>query len=154
MTITRKQRLRKALRHEVIDSLPTQVNHTDGMAPPKMEAHFQIAAKDLPIILGNHMVRVNINTPPRLSADGKVKFDWWGIGFDIKEEGYLAAVNPLKDNPNLDAYSWPDPTEGKLFEKSKPVMINNVKEFAQEFCTVFIGRTNTADTILSSLLSA
>jgi len=128
MTITRKERMRKALRHEVVDRLPTQVNYTDGMGQ-KMAEYFQVAGKDLPAFLGNHMVRVDINTPARLSADGKVRFDWWGVGFDTKEEGYFAAVNPLKDNPDLDAYSWPDPMDDQLFEKAKQVIQEKGHEY-------------------------
>ena len=128
MTITRKERMRKALRHEQVDRLPTQVNYTDGMGQ-KMAGHFHVSEKDLPAFLGNHMVRVDLNTPARLSADGKVKFDWWGVGFDVNEEGYFAAVNPLKDNPDLDAYPWPDPTDDKLFEKAKKVIQEKGSEY-------------------------
>jgi uroporphyrinogen decarboxylase len=128
MTITRKERMQKALRHEQVDRLPTQVNFTDGMGQ-KMAGHFQVTPKDLPAFLGNHMVRVDLNTPTHLSEDGKVKFDWWGVGFDTQEEGYFAAVNPLKDNPDLDTYPWPDPTDVKLFEKAKQVMQEKGSEY-------------------------
>ncbi len=128
MTITRKERMRKALRHEQVDRLPTQINYTGGMGQ-KMAEHFQIAPKELPAFLGNHMIRVDLNSPERLSADGKVKFDWWGVGFDTKEEGYFAAVSPLKENPDLQAYPWPDPDEATLFETAKSV----IQEKGQEY---------------------
>lgn len=50
----------------------------------------------------------------RLSDDGEVKFDWWGVGFDINEEGYFASVSPLRDRPDLDDYPWPDPDDPDL----------------------------------------
>ncbi len=128
MTITRKERMRKALQHEQVDRLPTQINYTAGMGQ-KMAEHFRVSEKDLPSFLGNHMVRVDLNTPAHLSTDGKVKFDWWGVGFDTNEEGYFAAVNPLKDNPNLDAYPWPDPSDVKLFEKAKQVIQEKGSEY-------------------------
>lgn len=128
MTITRKERMRKALRHEPVDRLPTQINYTGGMGQ-KMAEHFQIPPKDLPAFLGNHMIRVDLNSPERLSADGKVKFDWWGVGFDTKEEGYFAAVSPLKENPDLQAYPWPNPDEAALFEQAKSVIQAKGQEY-------------------------
>ncbi len=128
MTITHKERMRKALRHETVDRLPTQINYTEGMGK-KMTDHFQVSQIDLPAFLGNHMIRVDLNSPARLSADGKVKFDWWGVGFDTHEEGYFAAVSPLKENPDLDAYAWPDPGVASLFEKAKTVIQEKGSEY-------------------------
>jgi uroporphyrinogen decarboxylase len=113
MKMTRKERMWRALNYEAVDRIPTQINYTAGMGQ-KMAAHFGIAAAELPEFLGNHMIRVDLNYPGRLSDDGKVKFDWWGVGFDTKEEGYFAAVSPLKENRDLDNYPWPDPQDPQL----------------------------------------
>ena len=75
MTITKKERMRRALLHEQVDHLPTQINYTAGMGR-KIAEHFQITENELPGFLGNHMIRVDLNSPERLSLDGKVKYDW------------------------------------------------------------------------------
>ena len=126
--ITHKDRMRKALRHEQVDRIPTQINYTDGMGL-KMSEHFQVSKQDLPAFLGNHMIRVDLDHTARLSEDMKVKFDWWGVGFDTKEEGYFAAVSPLKENPDLDKYPWPNPNNAMLFEKAKSVIQQKGDEY-------------------------
>jgi len=128
MAITYKDRLRKAIRYEQVDRIPTQINYTDGMGL-KLAEHFQLSKADLPAFLGNHMIRVDIDHSMRLNEDGKVKFDWWGVGFDTREEGYFPAVSPLKENPGLDQYPWPDPTEGALFEKARHVIQEKGNEY-------------------------
>lgn len=117
MTLTHKERLRRALLHQPIDRLPTQINYTAGMGQ-KLAAHFNVAAADLPRVLDNHFVRVDLAYPARLSADGKVRFDWWGAGHDTAEEGYYIPVNPLKDSKDLDAFPWPDPRDPHLLDEA------------------------------------
>jgi len=121
MPITHKERMQKALAHQALDRLPTQVNYTSAMGK-KMAAHFGVSAKELPHFLGNHMIRVDLNDPARFSADGLVKFDGWGAGFDTREEGYFASVNPLKTNPDLDHYPWPNPNASGLFDQAQKVI--------------------------------
>jgi len=113
MNITRKERMHCAITYQEVDRIPTQINYTAGMGQ-KMAAHFNISVDDLPEFLGNHMIRVDMDYPGDLSEDGRVKFDWWGVGFDTQEEGYFAAVSPLKDNNDLDTYPWPDPNDPNL----------------------------------------
>lgn len=128
MALTHKERVRKAIRHEQVDCLPTQINYTDGMGQ-KMAEHFQIPTDDLPSYLDNHMIRVDLDHPMHLSEDEKVKFDWWGVGFDTKEEGYFPAVSPLKENANLDVYPWPDPTKDDLFEKARNIIQGEGRDY-------------------------
>ncbi|MBE2223071.1 MAG: hypothetical protein IAF02_16120, partial [Anaerolineae bacterium] len=81
MSLTRKERMRLAITHQPVDYIPSQINYTPGMGKT-MSAHFNIPVADLPEFLGNHMIRVDTDFPGILSEDGKVKFDWWGVGFD------------------------------------------------------------------------
>ena len=111
--MNRKERMHRAITYQEVDRIPTQINYTAGMGQ-MMADYFNIAVADLPEFLGNHMIRVDMDFPGVLSEDGRVKFDWWGVGFDTKEEGYFAAVSPLKENPDLDNYPWPDPTDPNL----------------------------------------
>lgn len=121
MAMTRKERMRNAIRYKPVDRIPTQINYTGEMRR-KLAKYFQHSEADLPAFLGNHMIRVDIDYPMRFNENGRVKFDWWGVGFDTQEEGYFAAVSPLKENPNLDQYPWPDPTDEALFEKARKII--------------------------------
>ena len=108
-----KERLRGALRHEEIDRIPTQINYTAGMGEA-MAKHFGVEVGEVTNYIDNHMVRVDISFDQRLSEDGKLKYDWWGVGFDTEEEGYFTAENPMSDSTDLDAFHWPDPNDPKL----------------------------------------
>ena len=128
MSMTRKERMRRALQHEPVDHIPTQINYTDGMGQTMAE-HFNVPVADLPAFLGNHMIRVDLSHPGTLNEDGSVKFDWWGVGFDTKEEGYFAAISPLKETPDLDDYPWPDPTAPQLLADAE----RTIKDMGQEY---------------------
>lgn len=108
-----KRRVLKALRSEEVDRPPTQVNYTQAMGEV-LANHYGISTEDLPKYLGNHLLRVDIHFPVKYSPDQRIKFDWWGVGFDTTEEGYFAAVNPLNETKNLDDHAWPDPLEPDL----------------------------------------
>ena len=128
MTMTHKERLRRALLHQPVDRLPTQINYTASMGQ-KMAAHFGIAASDLPAFLDNHLVRVDITYPERLSPDGTVRFDWWGAGHDTGEEGYYIPVNPLAATRDLDAFAWPDPHAPGLLDDARRAMERSGGEY-------------------------
>ncbi len=117
MEITPKERLRRALAHEPVDRIPTQVNYTERMGAA-MAAHFGVAASELPGFLGNHLVRVDLNHTGALSADGKERFDWWGCGHDTAEEGYFIRTSPLANTMDLDAIAWPDPHAPGLMDRA------------------------------------
>ena len=121
MNITRKERMRRAVNYEAVDRIPTQINYTAGMGQ-KIADHFKISVDRLSDFLGNHMMRVDLRYPGRLSDDGEVKFDWWGVGFDTKEEGYFAAVSPLQENPELDNHLWPDPQDPQLLKDAEQII--------------------------------
>jgi uroporphyrinogen decarboxylase len=107
MTVTPKERMRRVLNHEPVDRIPTQVNYTQAMGQ-RLAAHLGVTLDQLPQRLGNHLLRINITHEDRRSEDGRIAFDWWGVGFDRTQEGYFDAVHPLADK-DLDAFAWPDP---------------------------------------------
>lgn len=121
MTLSHKERLRRAIRYEPIDRLPTQINYTGKMAARMAEA-YGVPAGELPSRLDNHLLRVDLTYPPRLSADGVASFDWWGAGFDTREEGYFVCASPLQENPDLDAFAWPDPHAPGLLDDARRIM--------------------------------
>lgn len=121
VAVSPKRRVDSALRYEKVDRLPTQVNYTQAMGE-RLAARYGVSLDELPRRMGNHLLRVDISFPVTLSPDRRVKFDWWGVGFDTAEEGYFAAVNPLAGNKDLDIYTWPDPYEPDLLAQAARAM--------------------------------
>lgn len=107
--LNRKERMRRALQRQPVDRLPVQTNYTAAMGA-KLAAYFQCAPDRLPARLDNHLRRLDVTHTPRLSADSRVWFDWWGAGWGAKTEGYWHAHAPLADTTDLAAYPWPNPT--------------------------------------------
>ena len=52
MTLTHKERMRRALNHEPVDRLPTQINYTDEMGDILVE-HFGVSHQELPARFDN-----------------------------------------------------------------------------------------------------
>ena len=66
--------------------------------------------------MGNHLLRVDIQFPRRLSDDGKTGYDWWGAGWDTQTEGYWHTFAPLAESKNLEGLTWPDPMAADLLD--------------------------------------
>jgi uroporphyrinogen decarboxylase len=128
MTLTHKERLRRALRHQPIDRLPTQINYTAAMGQ-KLAAHFNISMAELPTVLDNHFMRVDLTYPPRLSDDGQIRYDWWGAGHATGEEGYYIPINPLANSTDLDAFAWPDPHAPHLLDDAQRTLAAHGSEY-------------------------
>jgi uroporphyrinogen decarboxylase len=108
-----KERVLRALSHQTVDRLPTQINYTAKMGE-KLALHFGIPVSNLPEFFDNHLIRVDLSYPNQVSLDGNINFDWWGTGYDSREEGYFIRVNQLENLSDLDAYPWPDPCGAEL----------------------------------------
>lgn len=126
--LTRKERMRQALFYEPIDRVPTQINYTAAFGQ-SMAAFFDVPLEQLPHYLGNHMMRVDISHDGRVSDDGNVRFDWWGVGFDTREEGYFAAISPLAEAQDLDLYHWPDPHAPDLLRDAEETIAAKGEEY-------------------------
>ncbi|MEX1296873.1 MAG: uroporphyrinogen decarboxylase family protein [Candidatus Limnocylindrales bacterium] len=120
MELSRSERVRRALTYREVDRLPTQLNYTGSMGQA-MARHFGVELTDLPERLDNHLVRLDLTYEPRLSDDGRARFDWWGAGHDTQEEGYFIRVNPLLDDRDLDKHEWPDPHDPHLLDDAAAV---------------------------------
>ena len=100
--------MRRALWRQPVDHLPVQTNYTPVMGR-NLEAAFRVTSAELPARLGNHLLRLDLTHPKRLSADGTIGFDWWGAGWDMQTEGYCHAYAPLAGETDLSSFPWPDP---------------------------------------------
>jgi uroporphyrinogen decarboxylase len=105
--------MRRALRREPVDTLPTQSNYTSAMGK-RLAEHFGIEVEQLPERLGNHLLRVDLSFEKPVRRDGAVEYDWWGAGWNTRTEGYWHAFAPLANTFDLDNYPWPDPDEPNL----------------------------------------
>ncbi|MBN9660387.1 MAG: hypothetical protein J0H49_19515 [Acidobacteria bacterium] len=115
--MTRKQRMQRALRRQPVDRLPTQSNYTKVMART-LVGYFQTDEAALGERLDNHLLRVDLTHTRSTNADGSIEFDWWGAGWDTRTEGYWHSFAPLHETLDLDAFSWPDPTEPGLLDSA------------------------------------
>jgi uroporphyrinogen decarboxylase len=113
--LTKKERMRRALWRQPVDGLPVQVNYTPVMGR-RLADYFEVPLAALPERLGNHLLRLDLTHPPRLSEDGQVAYDWWGAGWDTQTEGYWHRQAPLASSKNLDAFAWPTPDEPRLLQ--------------------------------------
>jgi uroporphyrinogen decarboxylase len=119
--LSKKERTRRALAREPVDQLPTQVNYTAAMGE-RLAAWFHVPAPELDARLDNHLLRVDIAHPKKLSADGLVATDRWGAGWSTQTEGYWHAFAPLAQSTDLDRYSWPDPRDPTLLDAAERAM--------------------------------
>jgi uroporphyrinogen decarboxylase len=122
--ITPKERMRRALQHQPVDRIPTQINYTTEMGA-RLARHLGVSPSELPQRLGNHLLRVDLTYPKRLSKDGKASYDWWGVGWDTETEGYWPADTPLADSTDLDRFSWPDPAADGLLDGAEQAIAND-----------------------------
>jgi uroporphyrinogen decarboxylase len=111
--LTRKERMRRALRREPLDHLPFQTNFTPAMGR-LLAAHFAIPVAQLPERLGNHLLRLDVSYARPANEDGSIAYDWWGAGWNTRTEGYWHAFAPLANSLDLDGYAWPDPERADL----------------------------------------
>ena len=117
-SLTRKERMRRALRREPVDHLPFQTNFTGAMGRQLAE-HFGIPEAELQDRLGNHLLRLDLSHRRQRNADGSIEFDWWGAGWDTRTEGYWHSFAPLADSLDLDGYRWPDPDAKDLLGNAR-----------------------------------
>jgi len=127
--VNRRERMRRALARQPVDRLPTQLNYTARMGAMLAE-RYGVSLALLPERLDNHLLRVDISAPRRLSADGRITYDWWGAGWDTTQEGYYLVHAPLQERQDLDAIPWPDPYAPGLLEiATQAIAANNGQQF-------------------------
>ena len=127
--VNKKERVRRTLWREPIDRLPTQINYTEAMGRG-IAQQFSVPISALPDYLDNHLLRVDLSYERRTSDDGGVRYDWWGVGWNAKSEGYWTAYEPLRESDDLEAFLWPDPhTLGLLDAAAEAVAADSGQHF-------------------------
>jgi uroporphyrinogen decarboxylase len=127
MALTRKERVQRVLLRQPVDRLPTQVNYTRAMGE-KLTAFLDVPLADLPGRLDNHLLRVDLTVPRHVSDDGKIAYDWWGVGWSTETEGYWPVDSPLSRCDVLDQYPWPDPDEPHLLDEARRAIVADERQ--------------------------
>lgn len=121
--MTRLERVQQVLRHEKVDRFPTQANFTKVMRK-KIADHLSIDETDVDNRFDNHLLRVDL-------TQHSSSLDWWGVGFDTREEGYFIKNHPMADTTDLSGFLWPDPDEPGLLREAETA-VNTVQEAGSE----------------------
>ena len=127
-SMTRKERMRRALLREPVDHLPYQTNFTGAMGR-RLAEHFGISEGQLQDRLGNHLLRLDVLHIRQRNADGSIEYDWWGAGWDTRTEGYWHSFAPLANSLDLDGYAWPDPGAKDLLENAHKAITTRGTEY-------------------------
>ena len=98
-----------------VDRLPTQINLTPPMAQSVAD-HLGVSTAELPEVLGNHLLRVDLSYPRWRSGDGKTAFDWWGAGWSTESQGYVHTLAPMQSPDAIESFPWPDPSDPALLD--------------------------------------
>jgi len=124
MEWTPQDRVRRAIRGEPIDRFPTQIHYTGAMGQ-RLAAHLGVSWADLPARLGNHLLRLDLSFPRRASADGRLAYDWWGVGWSTQTEGYWPGEAPLAEAQALESLAWPDPDDPHLLDQAAELVADD-----------------------------
>lgn len=117
--MTHKERVIQSIIRDDPDKLPTQITFTPHMAKI-ISNHMGISEEDLGIKLDNHIVMVSLDDTVSLDQEEGIRYDNWGIGWDIRlAEGFLIRVRPLEDSNDLNNFSFPDPHEEGLYDSAR-----------------------------------
>jgi uroporphyrinogen decarboxylase len=122
-----KEQVQRILNHEPVDRVPTQINYTTKMVR-KLADHLGVALEELPKRFGNHLLRLDVTYKKRTSEDGTVAYDWWGAGWDTREEGYRLAEAPLAETESLEGFPWPDPEDPRLLDAARAALEKDAGE--------------------------
>ena len=115
MQLTHKERLRRAIRHEPVDRLPTQINYTGRQGEqlaPTLALPWRNCRTDSTITCGGWSSPMRRATTKTES----VKFDWWGAASIRARKATSCASAPSRRRKDLDAMTWPDPHDPHLLD--------------------------------------
>jgi len=123
---THKERVIRTLARQPVNYLPTYITFTQKMYS-KMAKYFGVRPEDLYFYLDNHIIQVGLSEPVRIV--GSVKYDSWGIGWDLESEGFLIRHYPLMEDDAWVHYRFPDPSAPGLMDKA----IDVVRRYGDEY---------------------
>ncbi len=133
MKLTPKKRLLNTINRKVIDKLPS-VLWISKYVKNNLLNEIASNEEELLEILDNHMVVVSSldnhwawdkkdsfetaikRKYIKLSTNGKIVYDNWGVGWNIEQEGIFWSYHPLKNKNDLRKYTFPSLEDSHLFD--------------------------------------
>jgi uroporphyrinogen decarboxylase len=107
---------------------PTQIDYTPEMKE-KIKKILGINENEVDRRLDNHVKYLPINDIVRVDKDTGIKYDVWGIGWDlVLTEGFHIRVYPLEASENYMEYKFPEPSDTLL-----SIMKKQGQEYKKDF---------------------
>jgi uroporphyrinogen decarboxylase len=150
MTLNRKERVLRAIRHEPLDFFPSQVDFTPRDIS-RIAGAFGVHPSELDAAVDNHLVYAYslgnaeeyMHNPSvlekalalglaKLDESKAVIFDVWGVGWDLNSEGVQVSHHPLANAEALGNYTFPNPAAPGLMDHARDV----VRQFRDEYFVV------------------
>jgi uroporphyrinogen decarboxylase len=146
-TLSRKERVVRAIRHEPLDFFPAQVDFTPRDIPRIAET-LGVLPQELDAAVDNHLVYAYslgnaeeyMHTPPvrekavalglaRVDEPRGLIFDAWGVGWDLHSEGVQVRYHPLADVDAVRGYIFPDPAAPGLMDHAREVVARYGRDY-------------------------
>lgn len=150
MTLSRRERVSRAIRRQPLDFFPSQVDFTPRDIPRVAEA-LGVAPAELDAAVDNHLVYAYslgnaeeyMHTPSvlrqalalglaKLDEPNGLIYDTWGVGWDLHSEGVQVSHHPLADPDAVRKYTFPDPAAPGLMDHAREV----VEQFGRDYFVV------------------
>ncbi len=113
MKLTRKQRIQMILSKQQPDRLPTHIIYTPKMGKI-ISNYYNVYIEELPLYLDRHLITVLPADNFIYDYERGIKFDKWGVGWNVNTEGFHVVENPIKSKEDLYLYKFPDPMDPNL----------------------------------------
>ncbi|MGA2762070.1 MAG: uroporphyrinogen decarboxylase family protein [Spirochaetia bacterium] len=147
MSISRKERIRRAVCREPLDFFPSQVDFTP-IDTPRIAEGLGVSPLELDQAVDNHLMYAyslgnaeeymhNPETLGKASKLGLAQFDKnenivsdvWGVGWDFCSEGVQVKRHPIQDLKSLSKYVFPDPAAKGLMDFAEKVVAQYGREY-------------------------
>ncbi|MFB3818675.1 MAG: uroporphyrinogen decarboxylase family protein [Candidatus Methylomirabilales bacterium] len=103
--LTHKDRIRRTLRREPVDYVPSNLEFSGPLAARVAHA-LRVSVPDLLTTFDNHIVYAYLDDETR--RDAGLIYDNWGVGVQ-EQEGAAIVVHPMADRSAAERYRFPDP---------------------------------------------
>jgi len=95
------------------DRLPTHIIYTPQMSKI-ISNYYNVSIEELPLYLDRHLITVLPADNFIYDYERGIKFDKWGVGWNMNTEGFHVVEHPIKSKEDLYLYKFPDPMDPNL----------------------------------------
>lgn len=127
MKTNHKERIQMILRRERPDRLPTHILYTPQMGKI-ISNYYNVSIEELPFYLDRHLMVVLPVDNFKYDYERGIKFDRWGIGWNMNTEGFHVVEHPIKSKEDLYLYKFPDPMVPDLLTEGVKIIAEHGQE--------------------------